>query len=102
VQSTENDDKATPSEATRAYLDVLVARLREVVDTAVRDSATAANNMNVSRADDALSDADQAEAEAVRDLITAALAAERDRADRAEESLEQANITIRVLMGGKR
>ena len=33
--------------------------------------------------------------------LLAALAAERDRADRAEADLENANITIRVLTGGR-
>lgn len=69
-------------------LNALIQRLREVIDTAVSDSSTAASQMNVTNADDEATSADQAEAERVRDLVIDALAAvtaERDDARREVE-----------------
>lgn len=63
-------------------LGTLIQRLRDVIDTAVSDSSTAASQMNVTNADDEATSADQVEAENVRDLVIATLAtvtAERDQ-----------------------
>jgi len=64
----------------------LIERLRAVIETATSDAYTAASQMNVTREDYAATERDVTEAEAVRDLVVAALEKAYTPTEHAKES----------------